>query len=595
MNLTNLAEDTELSAAAFDLFASRMSERGIIIDDHTERAIRSLHRLMASLLSGESSEPNFYLSSLDPGMGKTEAVCCFLQAWKDRGFKPDGSVLIGLAQYEDILSYLERSGLSFDDLWVEVGKKNYVAEFVFSSLGRAEPSEARVLFTTQAKLGHTLSRGPFSTATAFQYRGAPRSLRIWDESLVPAQPAAMRLDSVAAFLDPIRPVSAEGAELLEGLIAAAKVAEPGETVWIPGQLSKLETLSLVVPQAQKDQWLRLVAMAGSRALIDETNIHGRQLVTSTGDLPLDLAPLVVLDASIRVRETYKVWEESGGSLVRLPAAVVDYSNLSVSHWDRGASRSTLQNLDARQEVLGAIADLINLSPPDEKWLVVHPVARGEVDVAGQLAELIDGPSDRVSCLHWGVHHGTNDYRHIRNVVIVGLWEYSGSAYAGLHLAASPGSGIRPVSKAEREAIRAGEFQHNLLQAVCRSAVRISQDGACGACDVYIVGRAGGATRSLLASTFPGASIARWRPVEEDLKGHALIVATILEDIFSDGEGGVMSKAELREAAGMKRSQDLAQVLRNPALQAWMGLNGFEATTRAILKAAGQGSLSAPRA
>lgn len=57
-------------------------------------------------------------------------------------------------------------------------------------------------------------------------------------------------------------------------------------------------------------------------------------------LPEDLAPVLVLDASARVRETYKLWSETRGGVVFLPAATKDYSPLAIHFARVGAGKSS---------------------------------------------------------------------------------------------------------------------------------------------------------------------------------------------------------------------------------------------------------------
>src|SRR3546814_2674161 len=111
---------------------------------------------------------------------------------------------------------------------------------------------------------------------------------------------------------------------------------------------------------------RLACLAGHQALLQNCNRYGRQLVAASRRLPADFAPAIVLDASGRVRHTYRVWEQHGDDLIRLPEAANDYANLAVHHWNRAANKEVLADPAARQSVLQTIADVINASPSDER-------------------------------------------------------------------------------------------------------------------------------------------------------------------------------------------------------------------------------------
>lgn len=56
-------------------------------------------------------------------------------------------------------------------------------------------------------------------------------------------------------------------------------------------------------------------------------------------LPADLQPVMVLDASARVRATYDLWERHRGGMQRLPSATKSYAGLTIDVWDRGVVRT----------------------------------------------------------------------------------------------------------------------------------------------------------------------------------------------------------------------------------------------------------------
>jgi hypothetical protein len=303
-------------------------------------------------------------------------------------------------------------------------------------------------------------------------------------------------------------------------------------------------------------------------------------------LPADFAPALIFDASGRVRESYRTMEASG-ILQRLPSATMDYSRLHIHHWDRAASRSTLEQPAARAEVLSAAADVINATGPGEQWLVVHAKDRqsSASSIVQDLADLIDNPS-RLSFLHWGNHHGTNAYRHIDKVLVLGLWTLPSPAYSALHVAAG-GEMSLATDKATVAAIRAGEHQHNLLQAICRASVRNVAKGACGDCEVWLVGKLGKdpsadlGPSGLLHDTFPGAMVTSWNASGRSLRGSPLRVAQAIETAFREPGVRQVSKAAVRASVGMRTGEGLAKVLRGDAFRRWAGDRGVKVTVRSF--------------
>lgn len=537
---------------------------------------------MVRLLTGQppQGDPQYFLASLDPGKGKTEAVCAFLRAWKSLGFHPKGSVLIGLSRLDEIRAYIDRSGLAEEDFAVLVANGD-----ILNDRGLQDRSQAQILFTTHEKLFRWTQVHPFAAQACFHYQGNPRTLRIWDESLLPARPVTLRLDAARGLLEPLRPACRPTASLLDALFAEVSGKASGEAVVIPSALAaQPKVLSAALPAAHQDRWDQLTALAGRTAIIQDSNLYGRELVAASQPLPADFAPAIILDASGRVRQTYRVWERHGGNLVRLPEAANDYGRLTIHHWHRAASRDALKNPTSRQAILQAVAEIINGKDEHEPWLIIHHMPKGTINAPEELSSLIDNPNGRIHFLHWGNHHGTNAYRAIRNVIVLGLWHYPSATYAAQHLAASLGPAAPTITDADLDAMQAGEHQHNLLQAICRANVRNSSDGICGDCTVHVIGKAGKDTKALLADTFPGASIHDWQPVEPELTGRSLEVAQEIERRFSDPEITSVRKAEVRQAVGFTNSQDLAQVLRRPDFVGWLAGQGFGLGLREIVRA-----------
>ena len=133
-----------------------------------------------------------------------------------------------------------------------------------------------------------------------------------------------------------------------------------------------------------------------------------------------LAPMIVLDASARVRRTYDVMEQRRGIIVRLPSGPKDYSNLSVHPWARGGGRRTvMRDLD---EIAEGIARTIRRCAPSS-FLVICFKQHDEDEL--ELRDLImrrlgDNRIGRVEFCTWGLHTGRNDFANIENVILAGI-------------------------------------------------------------------------------------------------------------------------------------------------------------------------------
>jgi hypothetical protein len=450
-----------------------------------------------------------------------------------------------------------------------------------NALGLPDANHAPVLFTTQEKIRRECARQSFAEASVFHYYGQPRSLRIWDETFVPATPTTFRKDLLLQPLADLRPEDFKAAASLETLGGSLSVDAVGQTVTVPLEVLGTHTaLKRHFKEALPDAWDDLRSLAGTEAVVVNCNSRGLHLAGGTRPIPEDFAPALILDASGRVRQTYRTME-TAGLLKRLPEAPMDYRNLRIRHWGRAASRSAMGDPKARQEVLEAVAATINESGADEPWLVIHHQDRegASYSLKDELSGLVVN-SSRLSWLHWGNHHGTNAYQDIRKVVVIGLWLKPPPTYSALHVAAG-GRLDLATDKATLDALKAGEDRHNLLQAVCRGAVRKGSEGVCGACEVHLVGKMGKGARQLLEETFPGAEVGRWVPRGHELTGSALRVARALERAFSQPGTQRVQKGALRVALGFRSSEALAKVIRREDFRAWVTSRGWQVTLRAF--------------
>lgn len=581
MNTERPSGSTTLSDASYRALASLQASRGQAFDNPTATAIQAVLELLEAMLRGseDPSAERYYLSSLDPGQGKTEAICTFLRTWRDRGFQPHGGVLVALSRVEEIEAYIDRSGLGDDEFAVLVSP-NYTV----SSRGKQDREQAPVLFTTQEQVRARCRNSDFASIHQFHFEGRPRSCRVWDETLTLGRAATMRLDAIQGLLEPVRPLSSSAASMLEGLIKVVGEAKPGERVTCPAQQAVGRELGPLLPPQARQHWATLGALGGQEVLVTESNYHGRELVGIADTLPDDFAPALILDASGRVRHTYRVWEASKGNLVRLPEAANDYGPLTVHLWDRPCSRSTFSDPGKREEILQSAAELLNREA-DTRWLVLHHLPRGNVDVPERLRRLLLGSPDRVRFLHWGNHHGTNAFREIDRILVMGLWHQAPATIIGLHQATAGDGSDGPPAKDDLERIEVGEHQHNLLQAICRGSVRNSSGGTCAPCSAYVIGRIGSNTQAILQAIFPGAAVQEWSPVDVPLSGHAARVAEVLQEHFTDRHAEQVPKDAVRRAVGLKRSQDLAQVLKRPDLRLWMAKAQLGTSIRHIVRLA----------
>jgi hypothetical protein len=284
--------------------------------------------------------------------------------------------------------------------------------------------------------------------------------------------------------------------------------------------------------------------------------------------------LLILDASGRVRQTYKLWEQYRGRLVHLRSAPKRYDPLVIHHWNRGGGKHSIA--DNVHEVANAIAAVVD-GKPNEEWLVIHhKVGNGSPDLPAFIRSAVTAKSARVHFLPWGQHHAINDFAHVPNVVLAGTLFYRTSNYEALARAAG---GLEPSRFAsiavEAKEIELGEHHHLLLQALCRASVRRADGDACPPCAAYLIVSAAHSVRQTLSSVFPGCKVVDWKPTEQALSGRRLQLVEYLTKRFEREPTAALRFSEVRVGIGIAHASDFTRLRKDPLLREALHKHGIE--------------------
>lgn len=563
--MISVIDNSFVEVSSIDLF-KELSDFGVVVSESGKESLRSLMQTFFDGLSGVL-DPNFYLNSLPPGSGKTQAISSFVRTWKEKGFYPSGGIIIGLKTKDEIEGLVRRLGISPEHF------SCFTSDDRVNALGRADGDSAPVLLTTQQMIIRRTADRSFAAARDFHFSGKPRALRIWDESFSLAEQVSLTLFELQGLLYRLQHRFPDLAELVARFADEVRIAEPGTPIRVPTSfkgLGRAHSGGVVLPSWELDTIANLQNAAG-RSLMVRTagGSYNRALVGSTRPIPADFAPVIITDASVRVRATYGILEEAQGNVVRLPSSDIDYRNVRIHLWEQSCGKDVLKDTNKSWEIYRGIAK--EMEQAEGPWLVISNKASGELDVE---AALKDATGGRVPFhyLHWGRHHGTNDYTHIKNIVVIGSYFYRNEAYEGIGVAAT-GLPAEEVPELDTKEIRAGEFRHNMLQAILRGNARNSVDGVAGECSVYVVASPKSGARRLLAEVFPGAEISDWgQPKERALARHEDSVLAALKRLFTPGVDEVRKK-QVYEVAGMDGGEFRRQMKR-PSVQLYMRSAGL---------------------
>ncbi len=573
---TNFSQPSLADATTSSLLSVLEGRAGGRLHQDVAEALRVLVATMEAMADG-TAHPCLYLSSLDPGVGKTTTLIHFVQELLRSEQHKDVAVLLCFAQLDEIERLVEEMGLDKADFAV------LTRDDKINSLSSTPEAEARVLLTTHNMVKRRCGgrgRG-FVEAEEFYYQGSVRTVRIWDEAMLPGEVVSLNTDQLAALRDPLRISHPALAEIAEELEFALKESDGKGTYNWP---DIREVTGLTLRAAQRGQekpyvdYLdSLYALSGQSVLLRRPH-NAFKVITALNSrdaIPDDFAPAVILDASGRVRSTYGQWEKQKDNLVRLPSAVRNYSNLTACVMDKGAGKTEwYKNGEALAHEVAKLID----SKPDEEWLVIYHSGVNGGAIPNMILGLLSSDPSRVHFLNWGKHHGTNEFRHIPNVILAGLNNYSETDYEMLARYYCDIPSDQGVPKALIHDMQAGEHMHHILQALCRSALRQGSGLECGPCNAYIIAAPGSGMRELLPEVFPGCRVGTWRRSREKPKGKVQDALTYIEGYFEDHPDGVLRFTELRSHLGCDASNFRDRIRKHDSYIAGLEDLGVEEVT-----------------
>lgn len=476
-------------------------------------ALQAVANTLDRMANGTAA-PMVYVSSLDPGVGKTTTVIHFLRALLTSKIHQGVSALVCVSRRDQIKTIIQEANLLDTDFAVLTSDPD------LNAMGCGLPAKARVLFTTHSMVERRCDQKDFRSTSAFHYRGCAREVKIWDEAILPGRPLTISRDDLGFLFKPLRSAHPDLADAIEKLFNELGKAVDGQLLMLPEldeDVSLNDALRIVDggPTDQIAAVETLWFLFGKTVTIRRDGKYGNTVLDYRDMLPEDIRPLLVLDASARVRATYHLWKDRRGGIEMLPSATKRYDRHTCHIWNQAGGKSAFRRYG--HKLVDGVVKAI-LSRPDEEWLVVHHKNVG-IDVPSSIVDLLPNDGPVVHFLNWGSHDATNQYAHVPNVILAGTLFYRTSYYEALgRTAAAHPSAQGSFSAEDVEAVMMGENCHLILQALCRGAVRRCEGGGCPETRTYIIARLGSQIADAIPFILPGAKIERWQPIPRELTG-----------------------------------------------------------------------------
>ncbi len=412
---------------------------------------------------------------------------------------------------------------------------------------------APVLFTTQQKIskGLMLHQDDFEDMSFFDYCGPAtpseierlkketscgrkRQVRLWDEAFLPIDPVTIGFDEITAFADRLAVLGqVQAATTIKDWLESLRTTKPShDTVpnWIFALAYSEDNVdNLFKDIADGDEKWKIVSEAmfhllGKTVKILRQDYNNKTVAISyRRSIPHNIEPLLIFDASGNDALEYNFLAKNKGNVEKLPSASKAYRNLNVRHFDHRSGQAAYRSKDNIEVLATAVAEAVLDKPLGDDVLIV--VRKGDKAPATTLPASIlakvrarGGDAKKLHFVTWGAHKATNEFQHIKHVVLAGVHQAPPSTIIAMIYGTSSKPMHALVSRIDIELMRMSRIIGDLNQAIGRGAVRqMTPDGDVSrGCTVDLIASSVGPLGfkdplNTLGTMFPGATVKAWYP------------------------------------------------------------------------------------
>lgn len=474
------------------------------------KAVLAIQDTLTLMLSGKAAQ-KYYLSALDPGMGKTTAILTWLEAYLENPVAyGNQGVLIALDRLDEIQRYIEDGRIppQYFAVLVSDGSEGGI-ELNNMGLGRHGRNNALVLYTTKKQLHNRSNSGNFNGVSAFHYNGQPRKVKIWDESFTIGKEAILNLYDFGRLLTPLKALSSELSDAVLHVMNDVIIRQHGDVYQMPELpvLPKELGLSTIWDTPKEREIANLLWQFSGQPVSIRSDARSLMVVDCVPSIPDDFATCLILDASARLKATYELQNEQRDDIIRLPYSGKSYRNLEVMVWARKSGKQLINDM---KTVLPELLELF-ASNPHEPFLVILHKDHKELICTALSKQLTPEQHGLIKFCTWARHTATNEFSEIANIVMLSPYQFPDFTYEATTRAATAMTTAKGKPNIEHiMRVKKGEISSNILQAVNRGRVRKSENDTCPPCRLWLITHPNTGIAKELPNIFPECKVIPWK-------------------------------------------------------------------------------------
>ncbi|WP_428661388.1 hypothetical protein [Reyranella sp.] len=549
---TNGVTHDALTGGSFAVLCRLLQDNGNVLSEEHQTALYALCGLFTK--SAQHKLTGRWAFGLPTGMGKTSAIVAWCATLVAQGHDHI-SVAVSASKVEalcDLKRALIRQGVPEERiglLYADGGR--------YSMPRTLDNEDRQIMLVSHARVRMGTGLERFN-----RYRGKPRDLLVYDESLITSDAkgiSALELKGAAALMavliaehdgakDMLAYVSG-AVSAIDAALARAKTTDRAQVIQLPQPAEgTVEQYRALVPKR--------ASMAPIETLLDLAHEDLRVVSTSEGGavwydlaVPRELHNVLVLDASYSIRElcladaSIRDAEKHLDAVKRIGVPLShlkDYSAVELRQlfvsggrhsmerdysrdpWDRKITKEIVEVVKAIPEDEAVLVFVFKprASGPDFGRLTLSALAQAGIDVRAQVTALEHGkevPRDRINVVTWGMETSLNCYAHCRNVILAGVLHRSTLDLAGLYLGQRDNLTADLDSNLIHRLVRS-EVCHCIYQALSRGSCRVINNGKAEAMRGWIIHKDLEIQRTL-SSVMPGAVWSEWATDDQGVRGN----------------------------------------------------------------------------